>query len=139
MFLRLMMCGTLACALIAGEAAAAADPAAARTLKGRTAQGYAIKFLAKGDSFKIVRFEADLRCRDGSTLILEESGFLWTRTGKAGSFRDAQFGRTDSVYFRGRLGERRIRGRVRLTDRLGKIRCSSRWIKFNATLPRPRR
>lgn len=132
MFLRLIVCGALACGLLAAEATAGVDSAAAKLLKGRTAQGYAIKLLAKGNSFKILRFEADLKCSDGSLLILEEGGFLWTRVGKKGNFKDAQFGRTDSVYFRGRLTERRIRGRVRLTDKLGKVRCRSRWIPFKA-------
>lgn len=46
----------------------------------------------------------------------------------------AQFGLTDSTCFRGRLNERRIRGRLRVTDRLPDgTRCASRWIVFNVT------
>jgi hypothetical protein len=134
MLVRLILGGMLACSFVALDAAASADPVSARTFKGKTAQGYRIKLAVKGGAFKILRFEADLKCRDGSTLLLEESGFLWTKVGGNGMFRDAQFGRTDSVYFKGRLNERRIRGRVRLTDKLrGGIRCSSRWIRFGAT------
>lgn len=137
MFVRLIAAGALALGLLATDAAALADSADARTFKGRTAQGYRIKLNVKGGKFKILKFEADLRCRDGSTLTLIESGFLWTPVRRNGSFRDAQFGPTDSVYFRGKLGQRRLRGRVRLTDeiRRGKLKCGSRWISFNA---RPR-
>ena len=134
MFVRLLVSGAVACGLIATDAVALADPAAARMFKGRTAQGYPIKVVAKERKLKLIRFEADLRCRDGSLLTLIEGGFLWTPTKRNGSFRDAQFGRTDSVYFRGRMTEKRIRGRVRLTDKERRSpRCSSRWISFNAT------
>lgn len=134
MLVRLIAGSAIACALIAAGAAQA-DSAHARLLKGKTAQGYRIKLVAQDRKLKILKFEADLKCRDGSILTLIESGFLWTPASASGRFRDSQFGRTDSVYFRGRLTERRVRGRVRLTDRLGKRgpRCSSRWIAFNAT------
>lgn len=141
MFARLIAAGALALGLLATDAAAVADSAEARMFKGRTAQGYRIKLNVKDGKFKILKFEADLRCRDRSTLTLIESGFLWTPVRRSGSFRDAQFGRTDSVYFRGTLSERRLSGRVRLTDELrrgkrgGKLECKSRWIGFNA---RPR-
>lgn len=135
MFARLIISGAVMCGLLATDAAAQADTAAARMLKGRTAQGYPIKVVAKERKLKLVRFEADLKCGDGSTLTLIEGGFLWTATGKSGSFRDSQFGDTDSVYFRGRMTEKGIRGRVRLTDKeRGEPRCKSRWISFNATL-----
>jgi hypothetical protein len=133
MFVRLIAASAMALGLLASDAAALTDSAEARIFKGRTAQGYRIELNVKDRKFKILRFEADLRCRDGSTLTLVESGFLWTPVRRGGSFRDAQFGRTDSVYFRGRLGERRLRGRVRLTDKLrGGPRCKSRWIRFSA-------
>ena len=141
MFARLIAAGALALGLLATDATALADSADARLYKGGTAQGYRIKIAVKNDKFRILRFEADLRCRDGSALTLIESGFLWTPVRRNGSFRDAQFGRTDSVYFRGTLSERRLSGRVRLTDELrrgkrgGKLKCKSRWIGFNA---RPR-
>jgi hypothetical protein len=131
---RLVACGAIACCFVAGSAVASAEPAAAEMFKGKTSQGHRFKTVVRGQAFKIHVFEIDLRCRDGSELALIEGGFLWTKVGKRGSFRDAQFGRTDSVYFRGRLNERRIRGRLRVTDRLGDgTRCASRWIAFNAT------
>jgi hypothetical protein len=134
MGLRLFTCGAIACCLIAGGAVASADPAEAKMFKGKTSQGYRVKVVVKPQAFRIHVFDIDLRCKDGSELALIEGGFLWTKVGKGGSFRDAQFGRTDSVYFRGQLNEKRIRGRVRVTDRLGDgTRCASRWIAFNAT------
>jgi hypothetical protein len=134
MFARMIATGALALGLIATDAATVTDSAEARMFKGRTAQGYRIELAVRDGKFKILKFEADLRCRDGSVLTLIESGFLWTPVRGNGSFRDAQFGRTDSVYFRGKLGQRRLRGRVRLTDELqrGKLKCRSRWISFNA-------
>ena len=134
MLLRLITCGAIACCLIAGSAVASADSAKAKMFEGKTSQGYRIKVAVRPQAFRIHVFDIDLRCRDGSELALIEGGFLWTKVGKRGNFRDAQFGRTDSVYFRGRLNERRIRGRLRVTDRLRDgTRCASRWSAFNAT------
>lgn len=134
MLVRLIATGALAWGLIATGAVALADSAEAKLFQGRTAQGHRIKFLVKKNTFKIQRFKADLRCSDGGGLLLDEGGFLWTRVSGGGNFRDAQFGKTDSVYFRGRLSEGRIRGKVRLTDKLKRgVRCRSKWIRFNAT------
>lgn len=134
MILRLIVCGALVCCLFAGDAVASADRADAKLFKGKTSQGYRIKIAVREQAFRIHVFDIDLRCRDGSELPVIEGGFLWTKVGTRGGFRDAQFGRTDSVYFRGRLNERRIRGRLRVTDRLRDgTRCASRWIVFNAT------
>ena len=131
---RLIACGAIACCLVAGSAAASAEPAAAKLFKGKTSQGYRIKAQVREQAFRIHVFDIDLRCRDGSELALIMGGYLWTKVGQRGSFRDAQFGRTDSTYFRGRLNERRLRGRLRVTDRLRDgTRCASRWIRFNVT------
>lgn len=134
MLVRLIMGCAIACGLIASNAVALADPASARMYKGKTAQGYPIKVVVKGQAFRIHMFDIELKCRDGSLLLLEEGGFLWTKTKRNGGFRDAQFGKTDSVYFRGRVSERRMRGRIRVTDKEKRgPRCASRWIAFNAT------
>ncbi len=133
MFVRLVVGGALALGLLASDAVLAGS-AEARMYKGRTAQGHRIKVTVKKGTFRIHLFEIDLRCRDGSALSLEESGFLWTKPKSNGSFRDAQFGKTDSVYFRGRVSEQRIRGRIRVTDKEKRSpMCASRWIAFNAT------
>lgn len=141
MHVRIAVASVLVLGLVAASAAPADSAGAGqskekntRTFKGKTAQGYRIKLLVRERTFKIKTFNADLRCRDGSTLLLEEGGFLWTKIGKGGKFHDAQFGRTDSVYFKGRVTEKRLRGRIRLTDRWGKVKCHSRWIRFNAGL-----
>lgn len=134
MVFRLIACGAIACCLVAGGAAASAERVEARMFKGKTSQGYRIKAQVRDQAFRIHVFDIDLRCRDGSELALIMGGYLWTKVGKRGSFRDAQFGRTDSTYFRGRLNERRLHGRLRVTDRLRDgTRCASRWIAFNAT------
>lgn len=134
MFTRLVIGGALALALITTDAMALAGSADARMLKGRTAQGHRIKIATKGSTFRIHVFEVGLRCRDGSSLLLEEGGFLWTKTKSNGSFRDSQFGKTDSVYFRGRFTNGRIRGRLRVTDKeRHSPMCASRWVAFNAT------
>ena len=134
MLVRLVVGGALALALVATDAAALAGSAEARMFKGKTAQGYRIKVVVKERTFRIHAFDVELKCRDGSWLLLEEGGFLWTKAKPNGSFRDAQFGKTDSVYFRGRVSERRIRGRLRVTDKEKRgPMCASRWIAFNAT------
>lgn len=131
MLVRLFISGALALGLVATAPAAAADAA---MFKGKTAQGYQIKIVAKGKAFRIHTFDIDLKCRDGSALLIEEGGFLWTKPKPNGSFRDAQFGKTDSVYFRGKANDKRIRGKVRVTDKEKRgPKCASRWIAFNAT------
>ena len=134
MLIRLIVGAAIAFGLIASEAAALADSASARMYKGKTAQGYRMKVVGKQRMFRIHTFEVDLKCRDGSALQLEEGGFLWTKVKPNGSFRDSQFGKTDSVYFRGRMTEQGIRGRLRVTDKEKRgPMCASRWIAFNAT------
>lgn len=134
MLLRMIVSGVIACGLVAADTAAMAEGAGARMFKGRTAQGHRIKVLGKQGMFRIHAFDIELRCRDGSTLVLEEGGFLWTKVKRDGSFRDSQFGDTDSIYFRGSASERRIRGRIRVTDREKREPfCASRWIAFSAT------
>lgn len=131
MLVRLVIAGALASGLLASDAAVSADSAEARMLKGKTAQGHRIKVAVKKGTFRIHAFKIDLRCRDGSALLLEEGGFLWTKVKPNGSFRDAQFGKTDSVYFRGRLGKGLLQGRIRVTDKeKRKPKCASRWVPF---------
>lgn len=134
MLRRLVMGGALALALVTTDATALAASADAQMLKGRTSQGHRIKVAVNKRAFRIRVFEIDLRCHDGSALLLEESGFLWTKTKPNGSFRESQFGKTDSVYFRGRISNGRIRGRLRVTDKEKRSpMCASKWVAFNAT------
>ena len=132
MLVRLIVGGAIAFGLIASEAGALTDSASARMYKGKTAQGERMKVFVKDRTFRIHRFDIELKCRDGSWLLLEEGGFLWTKVKPNGSFRDAQFGETDSVYFRGRMTKKGIRGRLRVTDKEKRgPKCASRWIAFN--------
>jgi len=129
---RLLIGASLICALFAVDVAAA-DAATKRVFKGNTAQDRSIRVAVMPRSIKIMRFKAELRCRDGSILIVDESGFLRTSVRRNGSFRDAQFGRTDEVFIRGKKRKRVVRGRLRVKDKLNNgTRCSSRWIKFTA-------
>jgi len=132
MFARLMLSSVLTCGLLLAPLAAEAAAAKRGVLKGRTAQGYKITARMQGEkAFKLLEFKADLDCRDGTELLLEEGGFLTTSLRRGGSFKDVQYGRTDTVWFRGRVTEGAIRGRVRLQDSYGKGNpCASRWIKF---------
>lgn len=137
MLLRLFLSAALACGLFAMSAAALAEMADARMFTGKTAQRYRIKAAVNDRSVKLLRFNIKLSCRDGSTLILAESGFLRTPVRRNGAFRDAQFGRTDAVRFRGRLSRNSLRGKVRVIDKPRKgVACKSRWVAFRA---KPRR
>lgn len=132
MLRRLMVSGVLVCGLLAAPVSSSAE-AKRGALAGRTAQGYKITLKMQGENaFKLLDFKADLTCRDGTLLLLEEGGFLNTRIHRGGNFKDVQYGRTDTVWFRGRVTDGAIRGRVRLKDRYGKGNpCKSRWIRFN--------
>lgn len=133
MLLRLTLCGLAICGLMGVELTSLAGAAGRTVHRGKTTQGYPMTLRMQGEkSFTLLRFKADLKCRDGSELQLDESGFLPTRLRGNGSFRDTQYGKTDTVRFRGKVTDGAVKGRVRLEDRLGKkrIRCSSKWIGF---------
>ena len=131
-FSRAIAGGVLVCALLSAEAGAPASAEAA-LYTGKTGQNRSIRIAVNARSLKILRFKASLRCRDGSTLIDDESGFLPTRIRANGRFRDAQVGATDEVLFKGRRRGRVVRGWLRVRDRLGNdVRCSTPWIEFSA-------
>lgn len=133
MFARLMLSSALTCGLLLAPLATDAGAAKRGVLKGRTAQGYKITLKMQGEkAFKLLAFNADLDCRDGTELLLEEGGFLTTALRGNGSFKDVQYGDTDTVWFRGRVTDSAVHGRVRLKDRYGKKNpCTSRWISFH--------
>lgn len=135
MFVRLSIACALVCSAVALDAVGIAPAAAggeSRTLmRGTTGQKRPVKLAVRRDSIDLLRFVAKLRCRDGSVLIVHESGFEPTPLhGKR--FRDHQVGNTDDVRFRGRVQGNRIRGKIRVRDRSGKVRCDSRWFGFRA-------
>jgi hypothetical protein len=127
---------TMAVACVFGCAALTLDPAAAASdgglLKGRTQQKRVIRLAHHGDRVQIKHFSIQLRCRDGSILIDTESGFLPTPLRGGGRIRDHQVGNTDDVWIKGRLRGRVLRGAIRVRDRVGRIRCSSKWVRFHA-------
>ncbi len=135
MLLRLILSGLLLFSFAGAGLSAAAEAASGGIATGKTGQGYRIKLAMRGDgSFRILSFSAELRCRDGSILQLEESGFLPTLVKPNGRFREMQYGRTDRVYMRGRVSGKAVSGQLRLTDRYGKGNpCKSRWIGFRAS------
>ena len=126
---------SVACAI--GCAALAVDTGSAAPqpglLTGRTGQDRAIRLQLKQDSVQIKRFTIEARCRDGSWLIIEESGFVPTPLRQGGRIRDYQFGSTDKVWIRGRLQGRGLQGTIRVTDRWGGVRCNSGWVRFHAS------
>jgi|GEM_PF-813418 len=133
-FSRQLAVALLACGALSVSAAALADAAAARTYKGKTAQKRSIKVAVGKSKLKMLRFQASLRCRDGSILVVTESGFLPTRIRGNGRFHDVQVGSTDEVFIRGKRQGKVVRGTVRVKDRLSKggTRCDSKWVKFSA-------
>ncbi len=125
---------TLVCVLVtvlSGQAGGV--PPSRHSMKGRTVQRYRIVLRAHRRTVEIRRFTIKLSCRDGSTLVDEESGFQRTRLRRGGRFHDDQVGSTDEVWIDGRLGGRGARGKVRVSDRLGSgVRCNSHWVRFTA-------
>lgn len=134
MLKRMMLVATcaLGCAALAMDAASAAPQPG--PLTGKTRQGRSIRLKLKPGRVEIRRFTIETHCRDGSLLIIEESGFEPTRLGKGGRVRDYQYGNTDKVWIRGRLKGHQLRGTVRVTDREAGIKCNSGWVRFHASL-----
>jgi len=127
----------MVCALmLAVEGAPLAGAAPKRVYKGKTAQKRPVRITMRGNTLKLRHFTAALRCRNGVRLIVSESGFVRTPIRRNGRFRDVQVGRTDEVFFKGRVRGKVVRGKVRVKDRLHKRgpRCASKWIGFRARL-----
>jgi len=120
-------------ALIAVEASAA-QAKGKRVAVGKTKQGRTARLAVWAKQLKVVNFAAELKCRDGSTLVDKESGFQATPLRRGGRFSDKQYGSTDTVRFRGRVGAKWVRGTLRVTDTWDKVRCDSGWVKFSAKL-----
>jgi len=127
---RAILCGLLALCLVGAGYTGAASAA---TYKGKTGQKRAIRIAGNNKSIKFKRFKIELKCRNGTRLVVDESGFLRTPLRKGGKFRDRQFGSTDTVWFRGQRKGKRVSGRIRVTDKLGNgAKCNSGWVKFNS-------
>ncbi|HEU4905953.1 MAG TPA: hypothetical protein VFT19_07535 [Solirubrobacterales bacterium] len=134
---RLAIGAMMVCALmLAVEGAPLAGAAPKRVYKGKTAQKRPVRITMRGNTLKLRHFTAALRCRNGVRLIVSESGFVRTPIRRNGRFRDVQVGKTDEVFFKGRVRGKLVRGKVRVKDRLHKRgpRCASKWIGFRARL-----
>jgi len=131
---RLFAGAMIVCALVAAQGVPFAGAAPKRVFKGKTAQKRSVKLTVRGHTLKLRHFKATLNCRDGSALVVDESGFQRTRLRNGGRFHDVQVGSTDEVFFKGRVTNRAVRGKIRVKDRLrkGGPRCVSRWINFRA-------
>jgi len=131
MLRRLILCGLLVLGLVGVQV----SMASAATYKGKTAQKRTIRIAGNAKSIKVKRFKVELKCRNGTILVDDESGFLSTKLRKGGKFKDRQYGSTDTVWFRGKRRGKRVSGKLRVTDKLGSgVRCNSGWVKFNAKL-----
>ena len=119
----------LGCAALAMETVSAAPQPG--PLKGKTKQGRKIRLQLKQNHVQIKHFTIEARCRDGSYLIIEESGFEPSPL-RQDRVRDYQYGNTDKVWLRGQFKGRQLRGKVRVTDRVGKVKCNTGWVKFHA-------
>jgi hypothetical protein len=130
---RLFSGAMMVCALVAVQIVPFAGAAPKRVFKGSTAQKRSVVLTVRGSTLQLRRFAAQLNCRDGSVLVVDESGFQRTRI-RNGKFHDVQVGSTDEVFFRGRATGKVVSGKIRVKDRLkkGGPRCTSRWIKFRA-------
>jgi len=127
----------MVCALmLAAEGAPFAGAAPKRVYKGKTAQKRPVRITKRGNTIKLRHFAAALKCRNGVRLVVSESGFVPTPLRGNGSFNDVQVGKTDEVFFKGRVRGKLVRGKVRVKDRLHKRgpRCASKWIGFRARL-----
>lgn len=133
-FSRQALGAVLTCGALAVSAVAVADAAPRRVFKGKTTQKRPVKVAVGGNVLKVLHFKANLRCRDGSTLIVDERGFLPTKIRGNGRFHDVQVGSTDEVFIKGKRRGKVVRGKLRVKDRLrkGGVRCQSKWVKFAA-------
>ncbi len=124
------ICGAFA--MLAVTSGAGAAKQATKVAKGHTRQGRTIRVAVQPNRVRFKNFSIKLRCSGGYVLVDQESGFLPTRLGSSGRFNDVQFGSTDEVRFSGRLTRKAVTGKIRVRDKLGKHKCSSPWVKFNA-------
>lgn len=114
------------------DSATAAPKMRGTQLHGKTSQGRHIRLKANSSKVQLMRFTIRLRCRGGGILIDEESGFLPSKVRKGGRIHDTQVGSSDEVLFRARLKGNKVKGTIRVRDKLQGKRCDSKWVKFTA-------
>jgi hypothetical protein len=101
--------------------------------KGKTAQKRPIQISVSQGSLTLIRFKVKLLCRDGSLLFADASDFEATPLSASGRFSDTQRGKSDVVSWTGRLAKGKIKGNLRVKDRLASgVRCDSQAVGFEA-------
>jgi hypothetical protein len=101
--------------------------------RGKTSQGKQIQIAASANQIAPIRFKVRMLCRDGSLLFGDASDFKATPLSASGAFADTQYGTTDTVIWKGRVKGNRVRGTLRVKDRLKSgVRCDSGPLRFSA-------
>lgn len=122
---------TATCLLVVSLAGSAVADSATGTYKGKTAQHRKVTLKVSAKQVKLMNFSIELKCRDGSILVDAESGFEPSAL-RGGKFKDTQFGSTDTVRFAGKVKGTKATGTLKVTDKVGKVRCTSPNVKFTA-------
>lgn len=125
---KLLTLSCIAVGLVAGSAIAAGS---AGTYGGKTAQKRAVKLKVSAKQAKLMNFTIELKCKDGSTLVDQESGFEPSIL-RNGKFSDVQVGSGDTVKYSGKVKGAKVTGTLKVTDKVGKVRCVSPNVKFTA-------
>jgi hypothetical protein len=101
------------------------------TYGGKTAQGFKITARVAGSRVYLIRVKVKLRCHDGGLLYDDLSDFEATPLSSSSTFTDAQFGPSDEVRWQGRLKAGKVRGSLRVNDKVsGGVRCDSGTVDF---------
>jgi hypothetical protein len=126
---RIVMMLTLSCLASGALVGSALAAGKTGTFAGKTAQHRNIKLKVSAGQVKLLNFSIELKCRDGSVLVDTESGFQATKL-SGGKFSDSQVGSTDTVTYSGKVSGSKATGTVKVTDKLGKVKCNSPKVKF---------
>lgn len=123
----------LCCPLALSASSTSAGAAQGERYTGKTAQKFTITLSVGERRIQMLRFKIRLRCRDGSLLFDDLSDFEPARLKRGGRFSDLQFGPTDEVIARGRVGKGRVSGKLRVRDKLANgVPCDSGAVGFSA-------
>lgn len=122
---------TLSCLAVGGVVSSAYASPHSTAYSGKTNQHRAIRLKVSGNRLELKSFTIQLHCRDGSVLVDQESGFQPSAL-RGNRFKEAQFGSTDTVRMAGHVKAAKVIGTLKVTDKLGKVRCTSPTVKFTA-------
>ena len=122
---------TLSCLAAIGVVASAVASSHSTAYTGKTNQHRAIKLKVSAHQLEMKNFTIQLRCHDGSVLVDQESGFQPAPL-LGSKFKQTQYGSTDTVRFAGHVKGSKVTGTLKVTDKVGKVRCASPTVKFTA-------